>query len=65
MSNPRTLTIRLDDMYSIDALTNTQADFFEGWKKKDIQVLNEVVDGTFDECFVSLNYLKKKYDSKK
>ncbi len=29
------------------------------------EVLNEVVDGTFDECFVSLNYLKKKYDSKK
>ncbi len=33
----QTLTIRLDDMYSIEALTNTQADFFEGWKKKDIQ----------------------------
>ena len=31
----------------------------------DVHVLNEVVDGTFDECFVSLNYLKKKYDSKK
>jgi len=35
----------------------------EHWRG--IVVLNEVVDGTFDECFVSLNYLKKKYDSKK
>lgn len=26
-----------------------------------ILMLNEVVDGSFDECFVSLNYLKKKY----
>lgn len=25
----QSLTIKLDDMYSIDALTNTQADFFE------------------------------------
>ena len=24
-------------------------------------LLNEIVDGTFDECFVSLNYLKEKY----
>ncbi len=35
----------------------------EHWRG--IVVLNEVVEGTFDECFVSLNYLKKKYDSKK
>ena len=32
----------------------------EHWRG--IVVLNEVADGTFDEMFVSLNYLKDKYD---
>ncbi len=48
----QSLTIKLDDMYSIDALTNTQADFFEGWKKKDIHVLHGVA-GT-GKTFISL-----------
>lgn len=30
-----------------------------------IIMLNEVHDGVFDECFVSLNYLKRKYDKTK
>ncbi len=33
----------------------------EHWRG--ILLLNEIVDGTFDECFVSLNYLKAKYGS--
>ena len=48
----QSLTIKLDDMYSIDALTNTQADFFEGWKIKDVHVLLGVA-GT-GKTFISL-----------